>query len=348
VDPLAGATSLSTIPAATPGPIDAGAFSIFEPFYQAVLGGIGNVINNGTGAMVGLVHDFFVPMATLGVIMMAIIEASGGAVYLFWLTKYIIRGAIVLSFIETAGDYTRLVVTPIENLGDNIAGLLSGALPGAPGHIFDVLMAHFSGAVVQTIERLPWSSILGALESVVLAIVALGSWLVGFLAVGTAFAVYLIIHIYLAAILIVGPLFVALAMAGPLRSWLMGWLNAVASQVLSLILLGVGLSILMQAEEQTLQSVLTIADNSNFWSSVGHLFGGMVALCIGAVYSLTVRGIAVGIVGGVYAAMQPYASAARGAVGAMMAAGSSGGGSVATGGGSGMATAAMAIPRASP
>jgi type IV secretory pathway VirB6-like protein len=342
MDPLADATSLATLPAATPGPIDAGAFAIFQPFYEAVLGGMGDVINNGVGTMIGYVHDFFVPMATLGVIFMAIIEAAGASQYLFWLTKYLVRAGVVLTVIDTAADYTRWVVTPIQNMGDNIAAALAGALPGAPGHMFDVLMAHYSGAVVQTIERLPWSSVLGALESIVLAGCAMASWLIGFLAVGTAFGVYLIVHIYLAGILIVGPLFAALAMAGPLRNWLMGWLNALASQVVSLILLGIGLSILDRAEEQVLQSILNITDASNFWSSVGHLFGGMVGLCIGAVYALTVRGIAVGIVGGVYAAMQPYASAARGALTAAMAASSTSSGAAS----GGVATPAMAMPAA--
>jgi type IV secretory pathway VirB6-like protein len=350
MDPMLGdSTSLSSLPAATPGPVDPGAFAIFQPLYEAVLGGLGDVINNGVGTMIGYVHEFFVPMCTIGVILMAIAEVCGASTYLFWLVKYLVRAGVVLTFIDTAGDYARWIVTPIRNLGDNIAAALAGALPGAPGHIFDVLMAHYSGAVVQTVKRMPWSSILGALESIVLASMALGSWLIAFLAVGVAFAVYLIVHIYLAAILIVGPLFVALAMAGQLRNWLMGWLNALASQVLSLILLGVGLTILTRAEDQVLQSILNVADNVNFWSSLGHLFGGMVALCIGAVYALTVRGIAVGIVGGVYAAMQPYVSAIQTAVaaGAGAAAGS-GGGSAAANANAGMATPAMAIPRTGP
>lgn len=349
MDPLADATSLATLPAATPGPVDPGAFAIFQPLYEAVMGGIGDVITNGTGTMIGYVHEFFVPMCTIGLIIMALVELAGGGAYFYWLIKYVIRGSIVMTIIDTAADYAKWVVTPIQNMGDNVAGALAGALPGAPGHVFDVLMAHYSGAVVQTVKRMPWSSVLGALESLVLAGAALGSWLLAFMAVGVAFAVYLIVHIYLAAILIVGPLFIALAMAGQLRNWLMGWLNALASQVLSLILLGVGLTILTRAEDQVLQSILNIADNVNFWSSLGHLFGGMVALCIGAVYALTVRGIAVGIVGGVYAAMQPYVSAARGAItaGAGVAAGA-GGGSTAGAANAGMATPAMAIPRAAP
>ena len=350
MDPMLGdSTSLSTLPAATPGPVDPGAFAIFQPLYEAVLGGLGDVINNGTAVMIGYVHEFFVPMCTIALILMAINEVFSGGAYLHWLVKYVVRGSVVMAFVDTAGDYARWIITPIQNMGDNIAAALAGALPGAPGHVFDVLMAHYSGAVVQTVKRMPWSSILGALESIVLASMALASWLIAFLAVGVAFAVYLIVHIYLAAILIVGPLFVALAMAGQLRNWLMGWLNALASQVLSLILLGVGLTILTRAEDQVLQSILNIADNVNFWSSLGHLFGGMVALCIGAVYALTVRGIAVGIVGGVYAAMQPYVSAAQTAIaaGAGAAAGS-GGGSAASGANAGMATPAMAIPRTGP
>lgn len=343
MDPLADAISLSTLPAATPGPIDAGAFSIFQPLYEAVLGGMGDVINNGVGTMVGYVHELFVPMCTLALIFMGIIEAAGFGAYVFWLVKYLVRAGVVLTLVDTAGDYTRWVVTPVQNMGDNIAATLSGALPGAPGHMFDVLMAHYSGAVVQTIERLPWASVLGALESIVLAGCAMASWLIAFLAVGVAFAVYLIVHIYLAGILIVGPVFVALAMAGTLRDWMKGWLNALASQVLSLILLGIGLSILDRAEEQVLQSIMNITDNANFWSSVGHLFGGMVALCIGAVYAVTTRSIAVGIVGGVYSALQPYASAARGAL-------TAGVGSIAPGSIAAPATAtpAMAIPQAAP
>ena len=347
MDPLADATSIATLPAAQPGPIDAGAFAIFQPMYESVMGGIADVINNGTATMIGYVHEFFVPMATLGVIFMAIAEAAGAATYMFWLTKYLVRAGVVLTIIDTAADYAKYVVTPIQNMGDNIAAALAGTLPGPAGHIFDVLMAHYSGAVVQTVKRMPWSSVLGALESLVLASAALGSWVIAFIAVGISFASYLIIHLYLDAILIVGPLFVALAMAGQLRNWLMGWLNALASQVLALILLGVGLTILTRAEEQVLQSILNIADNVNFWSSLGHLFGGMVALCIGAVYALTVRGIAVGIVGGVYAAMQPYVSAAQSAMTVGMGAASRGAGA-SGGAGAGMATPAMAIPRAAP
>lgn len=349
MDPLADATSLATLPAATPGPVDAGAFEIFAPLYQAVLGGVGDVINNGTATMIGYVHEFFVPMCTIALIFMAIIEVFNGGAYLHWLVKYVIRGSVVMTFIDTAADYTRWIVTPIQNMGDNVAAALNGAQAGAPGHIEDVLMAHYSGAVVQTIERLPWSSVLGALESIVLATAALASWLIAFIAVGICFAVDLILHIYLPAVLIVGALFIACAMAGQLRNWLMGWLNAIASLVLAKILLGVGMTILTRAEDQTLQSILNIADNSNFWSSLGHLFGGMVALCIGAVYALTVRGIAVGIVGGVYAAMQPYVSAAKTALAAGIGAASgAGGGSAAGGATTGMATPAMAIPRAAP
>ena len=153
MDPLADATSIATLPAATPGPVDPGAFAIFQPLYEAVLGGIGDVINNGVGTMIGYVHEFFVPMATLAVILMAIAEVCGASTYLFWLTKYIIRGAVVMTFIDTAADYTRWIVTPIQNMGDNIAAALAGALPGAPGHVFDVLMAHYSGAVVQTVKH---------------------------------------------------------------------------------------------------------------------------------------------------------------------------------------------------
>jgi len=206
-------------------------------------------------------------------------------------------------------------------------------------------MAKYSGAVVQTVTRLPFSSVLGALESIVLAGAALFSWVIAFAAVGVSFAVFLIIHVYLSAILIVGPIFIALAMAGTLRNWLVGYLNAVASQVLSLVLLGVGLTILTRAEEQILQSILAIADNVNFWSSLGHLFGGMVALCIGSVYAVTTRTIAVGIVGGVYAAAQPYVSAARSAMAAGAGAMAGSGGSGSSGG---VATPAMAIPMAGP
>ena len=344
MDPLADATSLATLPAAQPGPIDAGAFAIFQPLHEAVLGGLGDVVANGTGTMVGIVHEFFVPMCTIGVIFMAIAEAAGAATYMFWLSRYLVRAGVVLTIIDTAADYTQYVVTPLQNLGNNIAAQLSGVLPGAPGHIYDVLMAHYSGAVVQTIKRMPWSSVLGALESIVLATMAMASWLISFLAVGIAFAVDSIIDIYLAAVLVVGALFIACAMAGQLRNWLMGWLNSVASLVLSKIYLGVGMTILTRAEDQVLQSVLAIADNVNFWSSLGHLFGGMVALCLGAVYALTVRGMATGTVGGIYAAMQPYVSAAQTAIAAGVAAGA-GRGSAA---GAAYATPAMAIPRAAP
>ena len=342
MDPLADATSLATLPAATPGPVDPGAFAIFQPLHEAIFGGLGDVVANGTGTMVGIVHEFFVPMCTLGVIIMAIVEAAGAATYMFWLTKYLVRAGIVLTIIDTAADYTQYVVTPIQNLGNNIAAQLAGVLPGAPGHVYDVLMAHYSGAVVQTIKRMPWSSILGALESLVLAGMAGLSWLIAFLAVGVAFAVDSIIDIYLAAVLVVGVIFIALAMAGQLRNWLMGWLNSAASLVLSKIYLGVGMAILTRAEDQVLQSVLAITDNVNFWSSLGHLFGGMVALCLGAVYALTVRGMAVGTVGGIYAAMQPYVAAARGALTVATAATASAAPAPA------MATPAMAIPRAAP
>ena len=344
MDPLADAVSLATLPAATPGPVDPGAFAIFQPLHEAVLGGLADVVTNGTATMVGIVHEFFVPMCTLGVIFMAIAEASGASVYMFWLTKYLVRAGVVLTIIDTAADYARWVVTPIQNMGNNVAAQLAGILPGAPGHIYDVLMAHYSGAVVQTIKRMPWSSVLGALESLVLAGMAGISWIISFLAVGVAFAVDSIIDIYLAAVLIVGALFIALAMAGQLRNWLMGWLNSVASLVLSKIYLGVGMAILTKAEDGVLQSILSVADNTNFWSSLGHLFGGMVALCLGAVYAVTVRGMAVGTVGGIYAAMQPYVSAAQNAMTVGMGVASSG-----TGGSSaGMATPAMAIPRAAP
>ena len=345
MDPLADAVSLSTLPAAAPAPIDAGAFEIFAPFYESVMAGMGDVINNGVGTTIGYVHEIFVPICTIAIIFMAIIEVFHGGAYFDWLIKYVVRGAVVLMFVDTAADYSKWVVTPIQNMGDNIAAALAGTLPGANGHIFDVLMAKYSGAVVQTVTRLPFSSVLGALESIVLAGAALFSWVIAFAAVGVSFAVFLIIHVYLSAILIVGPIFIALAMAGTLRNWLVGYLNAVASQVLSLVLLGVGLTILTRAEEQILQSILAIADNVNFWSSLGHLFGGMVALCIGSVYAVTTRTIAVGIVGGVYAAAQPYVSAARSAMAAGAGAMAGSGGSGSSGG---VATPAMAIPMAGP
>lgn len=321
LEAINGTTGLSDLPAAQAGAVDPAAFAIFETLYQAVLGGIGDVITNGVGVIIGYVHDFFVPMATLGVIMMAIVEVCGAGVYLFWLTKYLVRAGVVMTFIDTAGDYAKWIITPIANMGDNIAAALNGVTAGAPGHIYDVLMAHYAAAVTQTIDRLPWSSVTGSIESLCLGIGAELSWVFAFIAVGICFAIDIILHLYLAGTLIVGPLFIACGMAGQLRNWLMGWLNALASLVLAKVLLGVGMSILTKAEDQTLQSIMNIADNANFWSSIGHLFGGVTALFLGAVFAITTRSIAVGIVGGVYAAAQPYVAAARGLAAGAVAAG---------------------------
>jgi len=105
MDPMLGdSTSLSTLPAATPGPVDPGAFAIFQPLYEAVLGGLGDVINNGTAVMIGYVHEFFVPMCTIALILMAINEVFSGGAYLHWLVKYVVRGSVVMAFVF-AGIY---------------------------------------------------------------------------------------------------------------------------------------------------------------------------------------------------------------------------------------------------
>lgn len=353
-DVLGPATSLSTLPAAQQSPLDAGTFAIFQPMAEALLGGIDAVVAQDAAALIGVVMQLTVPVASLVAITIGLAEVFGVGHALFGITKFLIRFGVVMSIVGTLGDYTRYVIEPGLHLGDQLMATVNATAAGPAGHLFDVLMAHMGGATVMAVSRLTWSVVHpgAAMESGVIAMVALGCYVLAFIALALTFIVYLAYAIYTAILLAVGPLLAFGFIVPHVRGWAWGWVSAVASQVLGQLLLGVVLSIVVGVENRQLDAILVLPDANNTWGTIGHLAAGVVVLIVGCGLSFLTRGIAVGIVGGVYTAMDQAFIGVRGAssVGSMATSGSSGGGYVSAGpssstGGSAWATPAMAIPR---
>ena len=360
-DVLAGANSIATLPAAKPAILDADTFQIFGPMADGLLTGLDKVVADDAAALIAVVLQLTVPACSLLVIALGIIEATGLATpNMMFMVRLLIRFGVLMSIIGSAGDYARFVVEPGMHMGDQLMATVNATQAGAPGHVFDVLAAHLGGATVQAVVRLPFSVTHpgAAAESLVLALVAFGCYILGFIALAFTFIVYLAYAIYTAILLACGPLLLFGFMFPPLRGWAMGWVSALASQILGMLLLGIVLSIVVGVENRQLDAVLNLPDANNVWGTLGHLAGGMVVLIVGAGLAFLTRGVAVSIVGGTYTAMDQLFIGMRGASGfgsmasgggGALSPGSAGSGVVAPGSsGSGMATASMAVPRSAP
>lgn len=347
-DVLAGANSISTLPAAKPGVIPPNSFEIFHPLFVAVTQGLTDTVQQSAGVVLGWVHELLVPVCSLGVIFMAFVEAAGFGGYMFWLVRYLVRAGVILTLVDTAADYDSFIVAPILSTANGMIAQLAGVGdPGALAHVFDAIMAHVSASVVGMVRALMWSSPLGALESIPVAFIAMICWLLAFGGVGISFAVFTVAFFTLSLLLAVGPLFVFLAMAGPLRSWTQGYCNAIASQLLTMMLVGVSMRLLSAAINQMIDLVMNAPDDINIWTQVGHVIALPVVIGFASVASLCSRSISVGVVSGVYSTLQPYASAVSGMIRAgqgMFGGGGHGGGAPSPS----HSTPSMAIPHAAP
>jgi len=284
--------------------------ALFSTIYDGLLNPVNAAVNGISGALAGWVNSWFIAAAACVLIALAIGSMLGrfqDEVVIRWGLR---AGAVGMVAASAAG-YQQWVSQPLRQLPTDIGHAVVGGAGTSftsGGGPFDTLWNSLLGATDAVIAALPMS-----LMGVALMIVDLLCALVGLIMLFGAFAFYLITSALLSLLLAIGPLAVACMLFIPTRHFFSGWLNAVASQIVALVLISVILAIMETLLGNATKAIIAAPSTNNMGASCGALIGIAGALFLMLILIYSVRQIAVGMVGGVMAELGIATAAATAA-----------------------------------
>lgn len=255
--------------------------------------------------------------------------------------RRLLRGAVAVAVATSLATYTTYVKDVALALPEQIAGLVTGAVSGAPpsGAAFDAVWnkAFVGGLAVY--------NTLGHTEIALQLLVVL-YWFVALVAIGGGFVLWVAAKVFLYLLLGLGPLFVGMLAFPVTQGWFQGWLNGVVTSVIGQVLVVALLVILTSAENELIGRI--VAATSTARASVGtsswtpaqilgeHLSNGqgmkaiqmllggvlLFGVCLPLLYQIPgiARGIGQGAAFHGAAAVSSIAGMASGAIGATTAA----------------------------
>ena len=148
-----------------------------------------------------------------------------------------------------------------------------------------------------------------SLKGIGLAIAVIIYWVVALAAIGVGFVVFLASHVLLALEIAIGPLFVALFAFPATRSFFNGWLSAVVSTVLAMVLIVALMSLMVQVETAEIARLAAAPSGANVIGQLGALLGVGALLGICGILSRQIPSVATGIAHGVYHNTNAYTAA---------------------------------------
>ena len=308
-------TTAQALFAGTTGPVSM-TWTLFATLFTAVNTPLQADVNGIIGALTGWLLPIM-RAATVVVLICAIVAACidnlNAYIPVNTVFRVVLRAAVLIYLVGTAGAFTQWVSGPLLNLPNELSNIVMGNAGGAlpqGGAAFDTIWNHTYIACVKAYQAVAgWTP-----EGLALGIVVLLLAGVAIIAIGYMFALYLIAYILLSLIVSVGPIFVATLLFKPTRHFFSGWLSAAVGAITTLLLISVLLSILIQTIEQTVNLVMNTASNANTLGMVGSILGCAALLAVGAIMTRKIETISVGIAGGVYHESAAYMAMAGSAI----------------------------------
>jgi type IV secretion system protein VirB6 len=226
-------------------------------FISDLLNHLVQLVQNGgnplLNAAVGYVRPLVIACAVAWIATQALAVSYANASSATLLTG-IFRIAVVVAVLQTAGTYNQWVGDVAQTLPNEIANTISGAQNNiTTGQAFNTaLNAAFKGALTVW-EHAPKYSF---------TVIIIGISVIGFLAIaiasiGSAALTYAASTIALIFFIKIGPLFLALFAFPQTRRFGSGWVTALVSAALTQIFTVGLLGLLMGAEQQTINQMVT-------------------------------------------------------------------------------------------
>lgn len=300
-----------------------GAPSVFNTaLFTMMYNGLMNPINAATtgiaGGLTAWIAGWFVAAAGCVLLVLALGSMLGrfeDDIVIRWG----LRSGAVMMIAASATGYQQWVAGPLLQLPIDIGHVVTGATGGnftSGGSVFDQIMNSLWNASDAAMRGMSLLSI----SSIVITILSLLATALGSFFLAGVFCFYVVTAALLQLLVGIGPLFVVFLVFVPTRHMFLGWLSAVASQIVTLTLIVVMLAIMTQLVLTSLATVSAAGSNVNVMSALAALVSIAAELLVTLILCFSVRSIASGLVGGVMAELGLVTGALRAATSAASAA----------------------------
>lgn len=318
MDPLIEAAALYK---PTQGAVAAN-FHIFSQLYSAFLDPFQHATTGVSAALAGQFAHWIPAAVTVAMLLWAGAMSLTHDMMLFdnLLKKILLPAAVCLTILT--GHYQQMVIDPavsfVNTTGTTIAGGVgSAALNG--GDPFDAEWNKAYDAGVMAYNRIPDVPTPSVIMMYIILVIY---WFVAAAAVGFAFALFLTSHMTMWLLLGIGPIFIFLGSVSFTRFLLKGFVSALASVMCAQIIVLAVLAIAIRVETTILDPLLTAPANASKFGVLSSLIIVGVLLVACTVLAFKAAGIAVGICGGIFDGVAPWAAAASSVGGAAKSAAS--------------------------
>jgi hypothetical protein len=298
--------------AAISGPV-ATNFAIFAQIYTALFtpfqSAMNSVASSLAGNMAGTVPAAVLVMAGIFLAASAL-HPSGQLVFNTLIVRVLIPAAVALYVLH---NYDQYVIQPgitfAPSIGNTMVGGIGGTMitGGAP---FDTVWNHAYAAGVQVINATPGGGFFPSKNEILVAVSVGLYWLICAGAVGLAFVLFIVSQAGLCLVLAIGPIFVFFGGFQFSRFLLKGYVSAVASLIVSQILVLALLAISIKVENTIITPLMTTAPNSNVWGMLQSLLIVGILLVACTVLAFKASAYAVGICGGIFDGIAPWIASA--------------------------------------
>lgn len=278
-------------------------WTLFATLFAAINDPLQGDVNGIIGSLTGFIYPHMREIVTaigLGTMLFsAINDHFANRIPTDVLLSLLVRFAAVFMIIANAGAFEQWVSGPLLNLPDALSNAILGSVGGTSakgGAQFDALWNHIYVAdskVAGTVQF--WT-----IEGICLGLTIFITAILSLIFIAFAFTYYLIAYVLLSIVVAMGPIFVATLVSRHSRHFFSGWIAAVVSIIVNLVLVNVLLAVMIRTLQQNIDTVMNASDNADTMGLVGNVAGMAGLMFITALMTKQFERIAVGISGGVY------------------------------------------------
>jgi type IV secretory pathway VirB6-like protein len=306
-------------------------------FISDLLGQLVQLVQNGGAPLLNATVAYVRPIVIAGAV--AWIAAQNAPIRTLY--NGIFRIAVVVAVLQTVATYNAWVGDVAQTFPNEIANMLSGTQNNiTAGQAFNTILNTAFKAALTVWEHAPDYSF----TTIVIGIGILGFLCLAIMCIGAAALTYTASTVILIFFIKIGPLFLALFAFPQTRRFGNGWVTAVVSAALTQIFTVALLALLIGAEQQTINQMVTKsatgADPNVINELISLMLGGFLFWVIWELMKQA-ESFASGIAGGVHQRVSQFAEA----VTATTTAAAGGAATLATGGGAAAASTVSAAIR---
>jgi type IV secretion system protein VirB6 len=271
---------------------------LFTATYALVSTSLQGAVNTTIANAIAYLRPALLAGATLWIAFQSIAVANGFAA-VNSLYRGIVRAAICVAILQSAGTFNQYVGGLAQILPTEITAALSGTPPAniASGAAFDTLSNQAVMAGLLVWKHIPAYSLSGAVMTVFVGFYFI--FVIGVIA--ASFFVWLMSSVTLWVLLSVGPLFIALYAFPQTQRFGAGWVGVVAGTIVTQIMCVILLGLLAGAASLTTTPLLATMSNGaapNFIDELLQLLGEGILFALIAMLIKQVPGLASSITGG--------------------------------------------------